>query len=131
LPQQEKESWGYKPDDLVVECVIRTLDWGEITARGKVSGAEMRQTAPTGSHPSEMAEKRAIARASRLAFGQDVPDEDEAGYVLAERTDPVRVAANAARYDEIFGEDDADSLSALSPAERSEPTAELTTSPAD
>lgn len=105
LSQQEKEAWGYKVDDLVVECTIRTRDWGEIAARGKVSGAEQRSNAPTGSHPSEMAEKRAIARASRLAFGQDVPDEDEAGYVMEERNAPAKVAADARRYDEIFGED--------------------------
>lgn len=106
LPQQEKEAWGYKPDDLVVECAIRTKDWGEIKARGKVSGAELRGNTPTGTHPSEMAEKRAIARCSRMAFGQDVPDEDEAGYVLEQQTEPERVDRDAQRYDEIYGSEE-------------------------
>lgn len=102
LTQAEREAWGYKPDELVVECTIRTRDWGEISARGKLTAAEMRANTPTGSHPSEMAEKRAIARASRMAFGQDVPDEDDAGAVLEQRNDTERVAANAQRYAEIF-----------------------------
>jgi len=109
IPQHEKEAWGYKPDDLVIECTIRTVDWGEIRARGKVSAAEMSKNTPAGSHPSEMAEKRAIARASRMAFGQDVPDEDATGYVIEERNDPARVARESARYDDIFGGDESES----------------------
>lgn len=106
IPASEKEAWGYKSDDLVIECSIRTKDWGEIKARGKVSGSEMKQNAPTGTHPSEMAEKRAIARASRMAFGQDVPDEDDAGFIIEERNDPERNRVLAAKYDEVYGRDD-------------------------
>jgi hypothetical protein len=104
LPQDEKLLWGYKPDELVVECTIQTRDWGEITARGKVTAAERQKSTPTGTHPQEMAEKRAIARASRMAFGQDVPDEDDAGIVIEERSNPERIVANAAEYNRIFPE---------------------------
>jgi hypothetical protein len=102
LPPDEKMLWGYKPDELVVECCIQTRDWGEITARGKVMPDEFARQPVAKAHPQEMAEKRAIARASRMAFGQDVPDEDDAGIVIEERNDPERIARNAAAYDRTF-----------------------------
>jgi len=37
LTAEEKAAWDYRPDDLVVECTMRTRDWGDITARGKVT----------------------------------------------------------------------------------------------
>lgn len=118
LPKDEKEAWGYREDEIVVECSIRTREWGEITARGKVSPDEFRRQPVAASHPQEMAEKRAIARASRMAFGQDVPDEDATGFVIEERNDPVRTKALAADYTRIFGtEDDADHVRAVVPAE--------------
>jgi hypothetical protein len=101
-PPDEKMLWGYKPDEIVVECCIQTRDWGEITARGKVMPDEFARQPVAKAHPQEMAEKRAIARASRMAFGQDVPDEDDAGIVIEERNDPERIATNAAEYDRIF-----------------------------
>jgi hypothetical protein len=106
LSKDEKEAWGYKPDDLVVECTMHTKDWGDISARAKVTAAERMMRTPTGSHPQEMAEKRAIARASRLAFGLEIPDETDAEAADEERNDPQKVAANGARYTEIFGADE-------------------------
>jgi hypothetical protein len=110
LSKDEKEAWGYGPDEIVVECTVRTRDWGEITARGKVSPTEFGRQPVAKSHPQEMAEKRAIARASRMAFGQDVPDDEEienaVATVIEQRNDPQRVALNAARYTEVFGSDD-------------------------
>jgi hypothetical protein len=94
--------WGYRAEEVVVECTIQTRDWGEITARGKVMPDEFARQPVAKAHPQEMAEKRAIARASRMAFGQDVPDEDDAGIVIEERKDPERIATNAAEYDRIF-----------------------------
>jgi len=102
LTKDEKAAWDYRPDDLVVECTISTKSWGDISSRGKVTAAERGKNTPVGSNPQEMAEKRAIARAARLAFGQSAYlDEDEAEQ---ERNDPERVARNAKRYDEIFAD---------------------------
>ena len=102
LTKDEKVAWDYRPDDLVVECTISTNSWGDIASRGKVSAAERTKNTPTGTNPQEMAEKRAIARAARLAFGQSAYlDEDEAEQ---ERSDPERVARLAKRYDEIFSD---------------------------
>jgi hypothetical protein len=106
LPKDEKEAWGYREDEIVVECAIRTREWGEITARGKVSPDEFRHQPVAASHPQEMAEKRAIARASRMAFGQDVPDEEATGFIIEERNDPVRTKALAAQYETIMGTED-------------------------
>jgi RecT family len=105
LTAEEKDAWDYKPDDLVVECTMHTKDWGDIKARGKVTAAERGKNTPTGSHPQEMAEKRAIARASRLAFGLEIPDATDVEDAQAERDDPQKLAHDAQRYTEIFGED--------------------------
>lgn len=122
LTRDEKEAWGYEPDDIVIEATIRTARWGDVKARGKVTrlevdGARERATrehkrpAPIGVHPVEIAEKRALARAERAAFGQDaVPDDEEiaeaAQTVIERRSDPVRNALNAARYEHVFGTED-------------------------
>ena len=118
LTRAEKPDWGYEPDDIVIECTVRTTTWGEISARGKVSAAEVKaareraessgkRPAPIGVHPVEIAEKRAIARAERAAFGQDVlPDEDEARIVIEERNTPEVQAQRAATYDAIVGTED-------------------------
>jgi len=115
LTQSEKELWGYEGDDIVIECTIRTSTWGEISARGKVSRAELegkqgRSNPVARVHPVEMAEKRAIARAERAAFGQDaVLDEEEAEIEAVEqrlRTTPEVVAQRAQRYEEIYGPED-------------------------
>lgn len=125
LSAADKAEWGYDPDDIVVECQIRTDRWGTISARGKVSKEERaglrvegrRLNFVAGIHPVEMAEKRAIQRAERLAFGADAMiDEDEieqtARLVVEERNDPARVAADAANYSRIYGgtEDEYDHL---------------------
>lgn len=128
LKREEREDWGYEPDDVVVECTVLTHAHGEITERGCVRRAEIdgarqraatagKRAAPVGIYGPEIAEKRAIARASRAAFGQDVPDEDEVGYVIEERNDPERNRALAADYSRIMGsEDDSYHLGAM-PAE--------------
>ena len=101
LGKDEKLAWGYREDDLVVECVMRTRDWGDVSQRGKVTAAEQRGNTPTGTHPSEMAEKRAIARAARLAFGQSAYlDEDDVE--ADDAPDAARQAELSQRYTEIF-----------------------------
>jgi len=103
LAKDEKEAWDYRADDLVVECTISTRSWGDIASRGKVTAAERQKNTPTGTNAQEMAEKRAIARASRLAFGQSAYlDEDD----LEQEPDTDRQAQLAQRYTEIFSEDD-------------------------
>jgi hypothetical protein len=102
LTKDEKLAWGYREDDLVVECVMRTRDWGEVAQRGKVSAQEQRGNTPAGTHPSEMAEKRAIARAARLAFGQSAYlDEDDVETDDAQQSSEEQ-ARLAQRYTEIF-----------------------------
>lgn len=144
LLKDEKTAWGFESEDIVVECVIRTASWGEISARGRVASTEVegarerarqsgKKAAPIGTHPVEIAEKRAIARAERAAFGQEAVLDDEeieeaTQAVIQERNDPERVAANAAAYDRIIGSN-YDDDSAQSPPERSAPAAELTTPP--
>jgi hypothetical protein len=104
LGKDEKLAWGYREDDLVVECIMRTRDWGEFSQRGKVTAQEMRSNTPAGSHPSEMAEKRAIARASRMAFGQSAYlDEDD---LEQQQDEPEKQQRLAQRYTEIFSEED-------------------------
>ncbi len=131
LKREEREDWGYEPDDVVVECTVLTHTHGDITERGCVRRAEIdgararakasgKRAAPVGIYVPEIAEKRAIARASRAAFGQDVPDEDEVGYVIEERNAPAKVALDAARYTEIMGtEDESYHLGAMPAAETS------------
>jgi hypothetical protein len=116
LTSDEKAAWGYRSDDLVVECTMHTKDWGDITARGKVTAAERSKNTPTGSHPQEMAEKRAIARASRLAFGLEIPDETDAEVADAERNEARKLGADNERYTEIFGSDENHSPYELEPA---------------
>jgi hypothetical protein len=115
LTVAEKEEWGYATDDVVIECTIRTSTWGEISARGRVSRAEFegkqaRSNAVAKVHPVEMAEKRAIARAERAAFGQDgVLDEEEAEFQLIEekaRDTPERMRELAAKHKQIFDGDE-------------------------
>jgi hypothetical protein len=106
LTADEKEAWSYRPDDLVVECTMHTRDWGDITARGKVTAVERNKNTPTGSHPQEMAEKRAIARASRLAFGLEIPDDTDAELAQEDRNEPRKLAVDTQRYTEIFGADE-------------------------
>jgi hypothetical protein len=117
LTKDEREQWGYEADDIVIETVIKTSEWGEVSARGKVSRAdvdaarsraerEKKKSAPIGVHPVEIAEKRSIARAARLAFGADMPDEEdidqEMRAEIAERSDPAKVKANAEMHKRIF-----------------------------
>lgn len=120
LTKDEKEAWGYDPDDLVIETTVRTVTYGEMKAHGKVSKAEkagspvagVRHNPVAKFHPVEIATKRSLARAERYTFGTDsmVDDEDVEDArqtVIIERDDPVRNKALAARYDEIYGADEA------------------------
>ncbi|HYW87221.1 MAG TPA: hypothetical protein VFB50_05600 [Chloroflexota bacterium] len=102
LSREEKEAWMYAADEVVVECTIRTKRWGEISARGKVTPSEFSRQPVAKSHPQEMAEKRAIARASRMAFGTDMPDEDDLDLVIQQRDDRQRSAQLAATYSRVF-----------------------------
>jgi hypothetical protein len=102
LNKDEKAAWDYKADDLVVECTITTKSWGDITSRGKVSAVERQKNSPLGTNPQEMAEKRAIARTSRLAFGQSAYLDDDD----LEQDDPQEQARLAQRYTEIFSEEE-------------------------
>jgi hypothetical protein len=144
LLKDEKVAWGFEPEDIVVECVIRTATWGEISARGRVAATEVegarerarqsgRKAAPIGTHPVEIAEKRAIARAERAAFGQEAVLDDEeieeaTHVVIAERNDPARVAAGAAAYDRIiapnYDDDLPDERAEVQPAGAPTPAAE-------
>src|SRR5215472_4656486 len=103
LTKDEKAAWDYRPDDLVVECTISTKSWGDITSRGKVSALERQKNSPLGTNPQEMAEKRAIARTSRLAFGQSAYLDDDD---LEQDVDPKEQARLAQRYTEIFPQDE-------------------------
>jgi hypothetical protein len=143
LTKVQREEWNYDQDDIVIECTIRTGKWGDIAARGKVSKAEalgqpiqgVRHNFVARIHPVEMAEKRAITRAERLAFGtDDVLDEDflneQARVQIQERTEPARVAANARKYDAIFPDEDGPSGAAEVTAPARSGTGESPTPPA-
>jgi len=127
LTPEEREQWGYALDDLVIEACVKTLNWGEIRARGKVSGSEReaalnrskqsgKRAAPIAVHPVEIAEKRAIARAGRLAFGQELPDDEQIADLMqteiTERTDPERTKALSAQYDQFWPADDQPAIAA-------------------
>jgi hypothetical protein len=105
LSKDEKEAWDYRADDLVVECTVRTYSGAEYVSRGKVSAVERGKNAPTGTNPQEMAEKRALARTLRLAFGQSAfldDDEDDVDPAV-EREKTARLSQ---RYAEIFPEEE-------------------------
>jgi len=117
LSADEKVEWGWSPKDIVVETTIRTVTYGDIKGYGRVSQAEkegvsiqgVRHNPVARFQPVEMAMKRSLARAERFAFGteslvDDEEVEDTARTVIEERSDPDLVAAQAARYDEIFSE---------------------------
>lgn len=118
LSREAKEQWGYDPDDLVIEASIFIEGFPEpIKARGKVSKAERngqgagRLNPVARVNPVEMAEKRALSRAERLAFGTEsyVDDEevdDAVRTVIAEQKDPVVRAERSAKYVEIYGDDE-------------------------
>jgi len=122
LTKSEKEVWGYAEDDLVVCTTLLTKEHGPIEGYGKVSMDE-RKTAdkntPLYRHPVEMASKRSLARAARLAFGADVPDdtiiEAEVEAELVARSDPKRIRQLADRHAEIFDHADDWALPAAKP----------------
>jgi hypothetical protein len=117
LKADERLDYGYESEDVVIECTIVTREHGEISERGCVRRAEIdaarkraaesgRKPAPVGIYAPEIAEARAIKRASRAAFGQDIPDEDDpdeiARIVVQERADPERIARNSETYSRIY-----------------------------
>jgi len=118
VKKDDKLDWGYNEDDIVVATVIGTRSHGEITGYGKVTKAEVGEAlsrasgkgnrpAPIAMHPVEMATKRSLARTARIALGLDIPDESvveqEISEEIALRNDPVKLKADAATYDRIFG----------------------------
>jgi hypothetical protein len=119
LTQEEKVLGGWNADDVVWQTSIKTAKWGIVTEWGKVTRAEIdgalaaakssnKRAAPIGLHAVEIAQKRSLARANRLAFGMDAPDEEEIEREVAEemakRNNPVSIRENAATYDRIYGE---------------------------
>ena len=119
LTSDEKIEWGWSPKDIVIRTTIRTVTYGEIEGFGRVSHAEREGVSVQGvrhnpvahHHPVEMAMKRSLSRAERLAFGTEsmVDDEeleDTARTVIEERNNPELVAQQARRYDEIFADDE-------------------------
>jgi len=89
----------------------------EITQARSTAQERGRRAAPVGIFGPEIAEARAIKRATRAAFGQDIPDEsDLEGYQVIEHT-PEQRAINAATYDRIYGEDEAHAFAELPPTE--------------
>jgi len=85
LNREEKEAWGFDPQDLVVQCDVEmgshgvVTDWGVVRAEEITAAIEKQRRnnaskpAPVASHPQQFALKRAIARASRQAVGIDLP----------------------------------------------------------
>lgn len=121
LRKDEKADWGYAEDDLVVECAIETHANGTVRARGRVMRSEVddalgrsrqsgKRAAPIATYDVEMAEKRAIARCARLAFGKVLPSDEDLERMMIEemerRNDPERTRALSDRYAEIFPGDD-------------------------
>jgi hypothetical protein len=119
LSSDEKVEWGWSPKDIVIRTTIRTVTYGEIEGYGRVSNAEREGVSVQGvrhnpvAHfqPVEMAMKRSLSRAERLAFGTETMVDDEelegaARTVIEERNEPELVAAQAARYEEIFKDED-------------------------
>jgi hypothetical protein len=113
LNKDEKAAWGYEPDDLVIRTVLLTKEHGEIEGFGKISFEERKNADPSTphrKHPVEMAMKRSLARAARIAFGADVPDdtmiEQEMSAEIEAHSDVAQVRRNAAKYDQIYGHDD-------------------------
>lgn len=121
LSKTEKEDWGFAGDDLVVECAIGTHANGTFKARGRVMRTEIddavarsrqsgKRAAPVATWDVEMAEKRAIARCARLAFGKVLPSDDDLERLMVEeleqRNDPVRTRALAEKHKQIFDKED-------------------------
>lgn len=138
LSSDEKVEWGWSPKDIVIETTIRTVTYGEIKAYGRVSLAEAQGTSIQGVRhnpvarfqPVEMAMKRSLARAERFAFGTDSLVDDEeveeaAREVIAERTDPQRVAMKSAEYERIFVDDNGPVLRTAPPAQAPETDEDL------
>jgi hypothetical protein len=118
LTHEEKEAWGWDPGDVVIETTVRTVTYGEIKAYGRVSKEEragvqvsgVRHNPVARHNPVEMAMKRSISRAERLAFGTESFIDDEelaeaAITVIEERNAPEKIARDAAMYDRIYGSD--------------------------
>lgn len=72
LSKSEKEDWGFKPEDIVVQCDADMGPHGIITDFGIVRAVG--ETSPVAKqHPQQLAIKRAVARCSTQAVGIDIP----------------------------------------------------------
>src|SRR5262245_18515689 len=119
LKPDEKLDWGYDKEDIVIECLIHLKGKKDpIQGYGRVRKAERfgqsdgsRMNPIAKIHPVELATKRALARAERFAFGTESYVDDEeveeaVRTVVEERNDPIKNAEQAAKYVEIYGEDE-------------------------
>lgn len=95
LNRAEKEEWSYDPGDIVIQCDVDMGARGIITEWGVVRKSEMdraeasskannRKAAPVATHPQQIALKRAVARASRMAAGIDLPTVVEGSFQTIE-----------------------------------------------
>ena len=109
LTEQERIDGGWNKTDIVWQADIHTRAHGILTDWGKVTREEQQSNAPVGKHPVEVCMKRALVRAGRLAFGRDIPDDEdieaEVQAEMAQRSDPQRQAALAQRHREIFDDE--------------------------
>lgn len=110
LDEKEKLAGGWLPDEIVWQATVRTTIYGEITEYGSAKRVGDRNPV-AATHPAEMARKRALSRAARLAFGtegyvDDEQVEEDVRVVVEEQRQPERIANGAKRYDEIFPPDD-------------------------
>jgi hypothetical protein len=116
LTLEEKELWGYEPEDIVVATTFRTASWGDIEQHGKVAKGEVEQArqqaianqkraAPVGTSPVEMAMKRSMMRAAGAAFGWDaVPTEEQVleGKYDIKQVEREMAAEKYGRLDRVF-----------------------------
>lgn len=98
LDKAEKELWDYESTDIVIQCDVDMGPRGIVTEWGVVRRTEIERARgfqrppPVGTHPQQIALKRAVGRASRMAVGIDLPTMIEGtGHVIdVERVDTRR-----------------------------------------
>lgn len=122
----EKAAWGFADDDLAIEAIITTRNYGEVAARGRVTLEERtppkdkKASLPIQAHPVDMAEKRARDKAIKLAFGREVPTEEDWQRAMASAGAEVQAETAAAispaqQYERMAGSWFADEFPSPSP----------------